>query len=260
MNRRKESSSQAAWALITDGVVSSRIEAHRLRHLVNRGLKLVDQSEEKEHIYQVAGDLILAVPKRLDLLEGLLDRTSYALTIMGKDFLRSRLPIHDRNMVDEAIESSPSFSGMRSKQSMLVQRVAQRWTKQAGASQKDLLDALDHASDEIYPDKYHLSDFELKDLGNFKISNIPDDLSSWVYFSPGELKGLSRDELMDELGAFRGRSWATRAMVWANKGKVPPIVLVETPEFQGVGDGRGRLNLAVGLGWDRVPAVLLRKK
>lgn len=130
MNRSKRSSSQAAWALITDGVVSSRIEAHRLRHLINRGLKLVETSDEKEHIYQVAGDLILYIPKRLDYLEGLLDRTSYALSIMGKDFLRSRLPISDRNMVEEAVESSPSFGGTMSKQARIANRVALRYMDQ----------------------------------------------------------------------------------------------------------------------------------
>ena len=44
MGQGKNSSSQAAWALLTEGVTSARLEAHGLRHLVTRGLKIVEQS------------------------------------------------------------------------------------------------------------------------------------------------------------------------------------------------------------------------
>lgn len=103
-SRYRMASSQAAWALLAEGVAAARVEAHRLRHLVNRALKIIDRSEHKESIYQRAGDLIVGVPMRLDRLEGLLDRTSYALTLMGKDFLKGRITLPDRQMVDEAVE------------------------------------------------------------------------------------------------------------------------------------------------------------
>jgi len=100
---RKTASSQAAWALITEGVAGARVEAHRLKHLVNRGLKLVEESEYKEHLYQVAGDLIKGAPRRLEKLEMDLDRTSLALAKMGQTFLEARLPLHDKAEVDEAV-------------------------------------------------------------------------------------------------------------------------------------------------------------
>ena len=120
----KYASSQAAWALLTSGVSSARVEAHRLQHLVNRALKLIEQSEHKEHFYQEAGDLIQAVPQRLEQLERDLDRTSLALSKMGEQFLESRLPLHDKVEVDEAVQST--FGGGTLKHTA-VDRVAVRY-------------------------------------------------------------------------------------------------------------------------------------
>lgn len=125
----KTASSQAAWALITEGVVSARVEAHRLKHLVNRALKLVEESDYTEHLHQVAGDLIQAAPQRLERLEIDLDRTSLALAKMGETFLEARLPLHDKTEVDEA--TLPAFGGgshrYASRDHLAVDRVAVRY-------------------------------------------------------------------------------------------------------------------------------------
>jgi len=122
----KNASSQAAWALLTEGVVSARVEAHRLKLLLNRAQKLVDKSEHTEHLHQVAGDIILGVPKRLERLEMDLDRTSLALAKMGESFLEARLPLHDKNKVDEAVQ--PAFGGGSSRYaSDAVNRLAVRF-------------------------------------------------------------------------------------------------------------------------------------
>ena len=120
----KSASSQAAWALLTEGVTKARVEAHRLQHLVVRASALVEASEEKEHLYQVAGDIIVALPKRLDQLLVALDRTGLALSKMGIEFLEARLPLADKTMVDEAIEST--FGGAQQRHSA-AQRLAQRY-------------------------------------------------------------------------------------------------------------------------------------
>lgn len=109
--KKEAGSSQAAWALLTEGVAAARVEAHRLRNHVSRALKLVEQSSAKEHIYEVAGDLLLAVPKRLEALETDLDRTSYALAVLGEDTLRDQLPLSDRKVVDEAVERAKPIFG-----------------------------------------------------------------------------------------------------------------------------------------------------
>lgn len=126
MARKEAGSSQAAWALLTEGVTSARLEAHRLRHLVTRALKLVENSPAKEHLYEVAGDILQATPKRLEALETDLDRTAYALSVIGEDHLRDRLPLADRKIVDESVEKAKPLFGPMLNRSAL--RVAERWS------------------------------------------------------------------------------------------------------------------------------------
>lgn len=125
--------SQAGWALISGGVNSARVGAHRLHHLLNKVLALVEKSEQREHLYQVAGDLIVGIPQRLEQIEAQLDETAYALTVMGADHLKERLPLSRRNLVDETVEGTPAFgaqmlrqSARRVAQAYLARRVAQR--------------------------------------------------------------------------------------------------------------------------------------
>src|SRR3989344_3492680 len=125
---QKIASSQAAWALLTEGVASARIEAHRIKHLIKRAMKLVDQSPVKEHLQQMAGDIILALPQRLDQLERHLDRTGLALSKMGEEVLEARPPLSDKTEVDEAVQ--PAFGGGRSRTS--VDRLARRWILASG--------------------------------------------------------------------------------------------------------------------------------
>ena len=120
---KKNASSQAAWALLTEGVALARVETHRMRHLVERALGLIEKSPEKEHLYQVAGDIILGMPQRLDKMEVVLDRTGLALSKMGEEFLEARLPLSEKRLVDDAIESA--FGGSQLHQS--VERVASRY-------------------------------------------------------------------------------------------------------------------------------------
>jgi len=123
--RRDANSSQAGWALITEGVTSARVEAHRLQKLIQIGLRLIEQSSHKDHFYQMAGDLIVGTPKRLDALINDLDRTSYALTKIGEDHLRDRLSITDRALVDDGVQNPKPFGGSRPRTA--AERVARRW-------------------------------------------------------------------------------------------------------------------------------------
>lgn len=128
----KTASSQAAWALITEGVTQARLEAHRLRHLINRAQDLVEHSDQKEHLYQVAGDMIVDAPSRMAALEEVLDRTALVLSRMGETFLEARLPFSQKQLVDEAL--SPAFGGgmNRSSDPEAVFRVASAWMERQG--------------------------------------------------------------------------------------------------------------------------------
>ena len=125
MRPPRKASSQVSWSLLTEGVTQARLEAHRLRLLVERALKLVETSPARDHLWQVGGDLIQGFPDRLADLERFLDRTNYALVVMGEDFLRGRISIDDRYMVDEATKSHP-YAGPRMKEDSAA-RVAKRY-------------------------------------------------------------------------------------------------------------------------------------
>jgi hypothetical protein len=124
MSISRSAGSQAGWALITGGVSAARVEAHRLHQLLGKTLKLVESSPQKEHLYQVAGDIIVNFPKRLEILEEQLDEINYALSLMGKDHLRERLPVTRRNRVDVTVEGTRSFGAPMLRQT--TQRVLER--------------------------------------------------------------------------------------------------------------------------------------
>lgn len=124
MSREKTSSSQVAWSLLTEGVTEARVNLHRIRLMCDRAMGMIDESEARDHLYQVAGDMIQALPSALDEAEGSLDRTSYALAVMGEDFLKGRISISDRERVDNSLRTAPFSS--RDKSSA-PQRVAQRY-------------------------------------------------------------------------------------------------------------------------------------
>jgi hypothetical protein len=91
------------------GITDARVDVHVLHQLVNKVVRLVETSEEREHLYQVAGDLIMSIPGRITQLESRLDETSYALVLMGEDHLKDRLPLRRRTLVEEAVDGAPAF-------------------------------------------------------------------------------------------------------------------------------------------------------
>lgn len=76
-----------------------------------------------------------------------------------------------------------------------------------------------------------------------------DDYSSWGEWTFGELR--------NELTSFRGRAWAEAATSWLTGAKfhenIPAIVIFDSNRYgEAIGDGRGRVSLAVGLGLPRL--------
>lgn len=100
---KKTASPGATWAVLMEAAAKARIEVERLRHFAERATKLVDASPNKDQIYMVAGDIVQAVPRRLDDLEGHITRLTYALSVIGKEELRDRLSMDDRAFVDDAM-------------------------------------------------------------------------------------------------------------------------------------------------------------
>jgi hypothetical protein len=119
MRIKKQAGSQAGWALICGQVNAARVEAHRIHQLLNKVLAIVDKSSHRDHIYQVAGDLIEVIPRRLENLETDLDTAGYALSKMGEDHLKDRLPVSSRALVDETVEGAKAFGAGMQHESMV---------------------------------------------------------------------------------------------------------------------------------------------
>lgn len=126
---------------------------------------------------------------------------------------------------------------------------------------QDVDDAIEYASEsyetEIDPRSLRLErrvDFPTAELRGW------DDLSSWLDIEPGELVGLDDEQLTTALTHFRGAEWARRAMEWIRNDSIPAIVLIDLPTVQCIGDGRGRVNLALGLNLPTIPAVIVTER
>lgn len=136
-----------------------------------------------------------------------------------------------------------------------------RFAKPTPVRPQDLVDALDHVQD-LVDRPLSLSDFAQSPVKAVPIDDLweYDDLSSWPEWQPRDLIYLDADERFDELVSFRGEAWAMRAARWTPV-NMPPIVLVETREgYAAIGDGRGRVSYAIGMGFAKVPAVVLRER
>lgn len=134
MSFSRTAGSQAGWALIAGGVNAARVEAHQLHQYVSKILDLIQNSPEREHLYQVAGDIIVDFPRRVEKIEEQLDELGYALSVMGKDHLKDRLSLSRRNRVDQTVEGAPTFKGPMFRQTAktvakrhLARRVARRY-------------------------------------------------------------------------------------------------------------------------------------
>jgi hypothetical protein len=101
----KRASTQTTWAVVTNQVLTARIEAHKFRADISRALKLIEESSEREHLYQVAGDLIEAIPQKLLSLEKSLDVASLALAKMGDNILSPMVPQTEKREVSISLEN-----------------------------------------------------------------------------------------------------------------------------------------------------------
>lgn len=132
--------------------------------------------------------------------------------------------------------------------------------------QKDKHDALLHFFETIDNGEIDPAIKFDESRGIMPLKNILDwdDYSSWGDFTTDELKDLEPKELLETLAHFRGSDWANKAITWLSD-SIPAIVLVEGKDSRGhtirtIGDGRGRVNLAIGLGIKNLPVLILREK
>lgn len=103
-------------------------------------------------------------------------------------------------------------------------------------SKKDIIDAIEHASEIFDIKKEKFQNAKIKFIGNLSVKEIGqyDDLSSWLELSPDDY---------DDYESYRGKDWEQKSKQWNTEG-IPPVVVVTTPQGSIVGDGRGRINFA----------------
>lgn len=91
-----------------------------------------------------------------------------------------------------------------------------------------------------------------------------DSIISWVsgsfsnHWNSGQLNELSGDELFEEIAKFRGSDWAEKAISWI-EGDFTPLILCYTDKGSFLGDGNGRLSLAIGLGINTLPVIVINE-
>jgi len=125
---------------------------------------------------------------------------------------------------------------------------------------RDIIDALEHVSGMVGRD-LHPSDFSFESFASYAIDDIPDDLFSWAEWGWGDFRGLSTAEIYEELESFRGEGFARLAAGWLRSGVFPPVVVVITRDgFAEVGDGRGRISVAIAANISHIPAVFAREQ
>lgn len=99
----KEATNPVIWSLLTQGVTSARVDLHHLQHFLERAADLVESSDHREHIFEVAGDIVTGAPGKLESALRHLDRTLYALSALAQKEGKNQLPFEDRSQVDTAI-------------------------------------------------------------------------------------------------------------------------------------------------------------
>lgn len=127
---------------------------------------------------------------------------------------------------------------------------------------QDIIDAIEHAimnedssfSGDVWYDVVEKGTKSLKEILNW------DDYSSWGDFNQGELVDESPEEIINQLNHFRpGYGEMFKKWIIERQG-IPPIILVETLDAGNlIGDGRGRVNMAVGLNIKELPYILLKE-
>ena len=127
----------------------------------------------------------------------------------------------------------------------------------------DIEEAIDYCSNYVeLPNEKSLIDIPLEWFEVSKNEQFPtkdlfkyEDVSSWMYIEPGELKRKSKNEKIKFLREIRG----VYASSWIDEG-IPAIILVDFGKYTFIGDGRGRTNFAIGMDLKTVPVVLLKLK
>lgn len=86
------------------GSSHSRLAVEQIEGIYNKALALIDDSDEKEHIYSEAGDMIANMRELLERLDEGLAIVSYAASRLEQKKIKNRFPAHIRDEIDDAVK------------------------------------------------------------------------------------------------------------------------------------------------------------
>lgn len=98
------SNRQVQIAAVMASTSEARVELHRLSQKLHKALRMVDESERRDHLYKMAGDLIESIPGDLDKLSSLINKANLALSSLNVEF-DSDLSMDDRSFVEDSMDS-----------------------------------------------------------------------------------------------------------------------------------------------------------
>lgn len=121
----------------------------------------------------------------------------------------------------------------------------------------DLHDAFEYVSEtfeqDLNPADFvytYVPEMPIEDLYNY------DDIDPWLDYENGELLTWDEEDI-GQLSTFR-----PKAVDWIRTGKMPPIIIIDSDSknVSAIADGRGRVNIAIGMGWETIPAIIVKDK
>lgn len=186
----------------------------------------------------------------LGIIEAMVDTTGPAVLFVHAED-EWRVPVN-------AIVSFGPVGSQARKKTADVHDTTDPWRNE----RRDVRDALEHAADfyfgydsdgnPIYGD-LDLDDFVITHT-YMTLNEIAqyDDVRGWLEAELGEL--INADDATIRKWSYKLRGEHYDDILQYG---IPAIVLMQTPGFTGIADGQGRYNLAVALGIDTLPVILL---
>lgn len=91
-------------------IAKARLEIIRLSQFVQAGQKFIDQSEARDHFYEVAGHLIKAVPESIEEIADSVNAASAALAVLEKPLIRRRMDPLKHKELERVIQQAKKFT------------------------------------------------------------------------------------------------------------------------------------------------------
>jgi len=91
-------------------VINAKEGLVALEGLTERGLKLINDSEKKDHIYKEAGDMVFLFQSSLEQLRDEVDTLSYIVDSLAVEATHPAVPQSRRKQIDKVLKNSSQWT------------------------------------------------------------------------------------------------------------------------------------------------------